>query len=72
MAAPDTDPRLLATLPPVLRAVVKALGFARARGFLAEHGGRPANIPLRLSVWGGLEPDELARLRAILPLDHSV
>ena len=36
---PTIDDEVLRTLPPVLRAVVRALGFGRARDFLATHGG---------------------------------
>ncbi len=63
MTAPVVDPDLLATLPPVLRAVVKALGFARAREFLLEHGGVNVTIAKRHSRALRLQGDELARLR---------
>ena len=63
---PAVDPELLRTLPPVLRAVVRALGFGRAKEFLLEHGGVNVNIPKHRSSALGLEPDELARLRETL------
>lgn len=60
------DEELLRSLPPVLAAVVRALGFGRARQFLAEHGGVNKNIPLHRSATLGLEAEELARLRECL------
>lgn len=63
---PQVDAELLAQLPPVLKAVVKALGLVRARSFLSEHGGVNQNIPLNRSTALGLEDDELARLRHTL------
>ncbi len=65
-AFPVVDEELLKTLPPVLRAVVRALGFGRAREWLAEHGGVNVTIPARRSQALGLAPDELARLRVML------
>jgi hypothetical protein len=66
MDFPDVAPELLATLPPVLRAVVKALGFARAQEWLRDHGGVNIHLPQRKSKTLGLNPDELARLRVTL------
>ena len=63
---PDVDKELLSTLPPVLRAVVRALGFQRAKEWLREVGGVNVNIPKRLDCTLGLEPDELSRLREVL------
>lgn len=63
---PVVDAALLATLPPVLRGVVKALGFARARQFLAAHGGVNVCVPKYRSVALDLEDEELARLRQAL------
>lgn len=73
MTAPVVDTDLLATLPPVLRAVVKALGFARAREFLLAHGGVNVTIAKRHSRTLGLQGDELARMRENLKLhlDHN-
>ncbi|MET2524629.1 DNA-binding protein [Ralstonia syzygii subsp. celebesensis] len=65
-AYPAVDEELLRTLPAVLRAVVRALGFGRARDWLTHHGGVNVSIPLYRSRALGLEPDELARLRAML------
>lgn len=65
---PANDPELLATLPPVLRAIVRALGFGRAREWLADNGGVPWNVPAFRVTSRGLEADELTRLRrALLP-----
>lgn len=66
MDFPDVDQSLLATLPPVLRAVVKALGFARAQEWLRDHGGVNVHIPLHKSPALGLSDDELPRLRVLL------
>ena len=65
---PAVDDELLRTLPPVLRGVVMALGFLRARGFLVQHGGVNVCIPRYKTEALGLEPDELARLRVALAL----
>lgn len=62
-SAPYVDEDLLRTLPPVLRAVVRALGFGRARDFLSEHGGVNVSIPLHRSRVLGLSDMELPRLR---------
>jgi hypothetical protein len=65
-AYPPVDEELLKTLPPVLRAVVRALGFGRARAWLADHGGINAAIPLYRTEALGLTREELARLRQML------
>lgn len=65
-AAPQVDEELLRSLPPVLRAVVRALGFGRAREFLARHGGVNKTIPKRRSQALGLSDVELDRLRHAL------
>ena len=66
MEFPDVDPALLATLPPILRAVVKALGFARAQEWLRDYGGVNVHIPLKKATALGLTADELERLRHVL------
>lgn len=66
MQWPAVDPELLRSLPPVLAAVVRALGFGRARDWLLDHGGVNVSVPKRRSSALGLEPDELARLRETL------
>lgn len=66
MDFPDVDQSLLATLPPVLRAVVRALGFARAQEWLRDHGGVNVHIPIHKSPALGLGDDELARLAHLL------
>lgn len=63
---PSVDEELLKTLPPVLRAVVRALGFGRSREWLIDHGGVNVTIPTRRTQALGLEPGELARLRETL------
>lgn len=66
MSWPPVDAELLGNLPPVLRAVVRALGFGRAREFLESRGGAPIWVPtVKQSAWG-LTPDEMARLRETL------
>jgi hypothetical protein len=68
---PVVDAGLLSILPPVLRAVVRALGVARAREWLMDHGGRNVCVPFFQGA--GLTPDEVARLRRELHnhLDES-
>lgn len=68
LAWPAVDEELLRTLPPILRGVVMALGFMRAREFLAAHGGVNIIIPKQRTEALGLAPDELARLRQALVL----
>lgn len=63
---PAVDDELLKTLPAVLRAVVRALGFGRAQEWLADHGGVNVDIPARRTQALGLDGDELARLRETL------
>jgi hypothetical protein len=65
-AWPQVDDELLRTLPPVLRAVVRALGFGRARDFLERRGGAPIWVPSIKQAAFGLTPDELNRLRITL------
>ncbi|KLT21374.1 DNA-binding protein [Ralstonia solanacearum] len=65
-AYPAVDEDLLRTLPPVLRAVVRALGYGRARDWLTHHGGVNVSIPQYRTHALGLEADELARLRTTL------
>jgi len=66
MEFPDVDPALLATLPPVLRAIVKALGYARAAEWLQDCGGINIHVPLHKAKALGLQADELNRLRQVL------
>lgn len=63
---PAVDDELLKTLPPVLRAVVKALGYGRAKDWLTDHGGRNVTVPVFRTTALDLEPDELERLREML------
>ncbi|WFP51421.1 hypothetical protein PL263_05170 [Methylomonas sp. EFPC3] len=62
----DLSPELLATLPPVLRAVVRALGYGRAQEWLRQWGGLLINLPKHHTRALGLTDDELQRLRAEL------
>lgn len=66
MNFPDVDQSLLATLPPIVRAVVKALGFARAQEWLRDHGGVNVHVPIKKCRALGLQDDELNRLRQML------
>lgn len=63
---PPVDEEALQPLPPVLRAMVKALGFGRASVFLQEYGGIPFTLPKLKDSKMGLMPDELERLRVTL------
>lgn len=63
---PPIDEEALQPLTPVLRAMVKALGFGRASVFLQEYGGIPFTLPKLKDNKMGLMPDELARLRITL------
>lgn len=63
---PPVDEEALQPLPPVLRAMVKALGFGRASVFLQEYGGLPFTLPKLKDSKMGLMPDELERLRVTL------
>lgn len=63
---PRVDDEALRTLPPVLCAVVRALGWGRARDFLQKHGGLPVYVPEGKSAALGLGADELQRLRLVL------
>lgn len=60
---PEVDNALLRALPPILGAVVRALGFGRAKVFLSEHGGVRVYIPKKFTASLGLSLDELDRLR---------
>lgn len=57
---------LLTSLPPVLRAVVKALGLPRAKEFLAEKGGRSMSISKFHTTSLDLSPDELEAMNKCL------
>lgn len=66
MDFPDVAPELLATLPPVLRAIVRALGYIRAQEWLRMWGGLIVHLPKHHSHALGLSDDELQRLRVTL------
>ncbi|MDT4328533.1 hypothetical protein ACQE3D_10705 [Methylomonas sp. MS20] len=66
MDFPDVAPEQLANLPPVLRAIVRALGYARAQEWLSAWGGLVINLPKRHSTALGLADDELERLNETL------
>lgn len=63
---PDVDPELLKLLPPVLKAVVRALGFAKAKEWLHDYGGINVTIPKIKATALSLEAEELDRLRDTL------
>lgn len=63
---PAVDDDLMRRLPPVLRAVVRALGFGRAREFLESRGGAPLWIPVQKEEALGLAADEMQRLKVVL------
>ncbi|WP_300434782.1 hypothetical protein [Zoogloea sp.] len=63
---PDVDPELLKGLPPIHRAVVRALGIGPATRFLTEYGGVNQHIPKRKARAFGLSEAEFARLREAL------
>lgn len=63
----EINQRLISSLPPVLKAVVMALGLGRARVFLIEHGGVNINIPkFRVDNSLGLNENELASMNKYL------
>ncbi|MCQ8103253.1 hypothetical protein NP590_03965 [Methylomonas sp. SURF-2] len=66
MDFPDVAPELLSSLPPVLRAVVRALGYIRAQEWLRAWGGLLINLPKHHTRALGLSDDELQRLRVTL------
>lgn len=70
---PRVDEDALRTLPPVLRACVKALGWGRARDFLGLFGGQVVFVPAEKQAAMGLNPGELQRLRLVLAphLSHT-
>jgi len=59
---------LLQNLPPVLRAIIRALGLEKAQALLLKFGGTSVTIPKNHSVKMGLSDDELNALRAELAL----
>ncbi len=63
---PAVDAELLTLLPPLLKAVVRALGYLRAREWLDTHGGVNVYIPSRKDAALDLQPDELCRLQQTL------
>jgi len=60
------DDELLRTLPPVLRAVVRALGFRRAQEWLQDYGGVSVTLPLYKADALELTSDELKAMRHTL------
>ncbi len=63
---PRVDPELLKGLPPIHRAVVKALGIGRASKFLADYGGVDQMMPKHKPCMWGLTEAETERLRETL------
>lgn len=70
---PSIDENLLKQLPPVLRAVVKALGFSRAKEFLDTYGGVLVYVPKKQNAMFCLDTRETQRLLVLLEqhLDSS-
>lgn len=66
MDRPTVEQTLLATLPPILKCVVKALGVSRAIDFLSQNGGIRVYIPRTHTRTLGLDEEELRRLRDAL------
>lgn len=56
------ETKFVESLPPVIKAVTKALGLTRAKEFLVEHGGSNMNIPKYRSGNKGLSQEELEAL----------
>lgn len=63
---PTVDPELLKGLPPIHRAVVRALGIGPATRVLSEYGGVNQHISKRKARIFGLSETETARLREAL------
>lgn len=63
---PVVEEGVLRLLPPVLKAVVKALGYVRGREWLLDYGGLPVRIPHLKRTALDLAEGELARLRVTL------
>ncbi|MDR2014748.1 MAG: hypothetical protein LBP99_03885, partial [Azoarcus sp.] len=63
---PAVNDELLRTLPPVLRAVVRALGLMRAQEWLRDYGGVTINLPQYRTGALSLSPVELEAMRATL------
>ena len=66
MRWPKVDEEAVRTLPPVLKAIVRALGWGGAREFLVRHGGLCVYIPEGKGSALGLSEPELQRLRIVL------
>lgn len=56
------ETKFVESLPPVIKAVTKALGLIRAKEFLIEHGGINMNIPKYRASNKGLSQEELEAL----------
>lgn len=67
------ETRFVESLPPVIKAVTKALGLVRAKEFLVEHGGTNMNIPKYRTSNKGLSQEELEALNKHLAnhMDYS-
>jgi Mor family transcriptional regulator len=57
---------LLQNLPPVLKAIIKALGLEKAQALLLRFGGTSVTIPKNHSVKLGLSDEDLNALRVAL------
>lgn len=66
MQWPDVPDAILRTFPPVLRAIVRALGICRAVQWLGDYGGIIIYVPMCKTSALGLSIDEYARLLSTL------
>ena len=66
---PANDTELLSTLPPVLRAIIHALGMLKAQEFLVAHGGTYIVVPRKNGAKLGLTDEQLHDFRGRLA-DH--
>lgn len=63
---PTVEDAILSGLPPVLRAIVRALGYQRAQEWLRQHGGGHVYLPVHTTTTLGLDAEEIARLNVTL------
>lgn len=70
MQWPDVPENILRMLPPVLRAIVRALGINRATRWLKTYGGIYVYLPKYRTSALGLDVDEYTRL--LMTLDRHI
>ena len=66
MQWPDVPDNILRMLPPVLRAIVRALGVSRATRWLKTYGGIYIYLPKMSTYTLDLTKDELVRMQIAL------